>query len=318
MAVKSALGDDGWTLWDAWSAQSEEYEARVAQTKWRSFSIVGGIRIGTLFHIAKQYGWKPTKGRKAQDVINTMVALQPSDDEREQAKRRVSIAELRVSKQAQLLLHDAEHAEESHPYLARKGFAEWRPQLVLPSVTLTFSTKRNDIVMRTFDKTFENQLIIPMRNYYTKDLQSAQLIATDGTKLFLPDGKGYEAVHRIGLPQAQELWYVEGYATGLSVKAALESMYVRAAQIVVCFSAGTMSTIANGDNDMRKKKYVIADHDKDKKGRNKGLEVAQKIQEQRGIPYWISEQLGDANDYHMRYGLSALREQLRQLRKENR
>jgi putative DNA primase/helicase len=61
--------------------------------------------------------------------------------------------------------------------------------------------------------------------------------------------------------------------------------------IHVCFSAGNMlkiaATLPGG--------YVIADHD----ASGTGERVAREI----GWPYWMSDQLGDCNDHHLREGL---------------
>ena len=37
MAVKDELGEAGFDLWDAWSANSPKYKSRIAQVTWRSF-----------------------------------------------------------------------------------------------------------------------------------------------------------------------------------------------------------------------------------------------------------------------------------------
>ena len=60
MAVKSALGDEGFELWDAWSRTSDRYREQDARTVWRSIEPDGGITLGTLFHEVAQYG----KGRE--------------------------------------------------------------------------------------------------------------------------------------------------------------------------------------------------------------------------------------------------------------
>ncbi len=56
MALKAELGDDGFALWDGWSAGSPKYDARPMPAKWQSFS-GRGITAGTLFHFARQHGW---------------------------------------------------------------------------------------------------------------------------------------------------------------------------------------------------------------------------------------------------------------------
>ena len=61
MALESALGADGFSLWDAWSARSDKYPGRkTLEAHWKSFK-PGAVRIGTLFHLAKAAGWKPLR-----------------------------------------------------------------------------------------------------------------------------------------------------------------------------------------------------------------------------------------------------------------
>ncbi len=57
MAVKSALGEDGFELWDEWSRTSAKYREPDAQTVWRSIDPGGGVTLGTLFFEAKKYGY---------------------------------------------------------------------------------------------------------------------------------------------------------------------------------------------------------------------------------------------------------------------
>jgi putative DNA primase/helicase len=61
MALKAALGNAGFELWDRWSAGSPKYAgAPVLASKWRSFS-GQGITAGTLFHLARQHGWRRSR-----------------------------------------------------------------------------------------------------------------------------------------------------------------------------------------------------------------------------------------------------------------
>lgn len=60
MALKAELGDDGFELWDRWSASSPKYDARQMPSKWQSFS-GRGITAGTLFHLARQHGWQRSR-----------------------------------------------------------------------------------------------------------------------------------------------------------------------------------------------------------------------------------------------------------------
>jgi hypothetical protein len=57
MAIEAELGPAGRPLWDEWSAQSAKYNERDQEATWRSFK-GNGVTVGTLFHEAKQNGWR--------------------------------------------------------------------------------------------------------------------------------------------------------------------------------------------------------------------------------------------------------------------
>jgi hypothetical protein len=60
MALKAELGEAGFELWDGWSSGSPKYDARQMAAKWRSFD-GRGITAGTLFHFARQHGWRRSR-----------------------------------------------------------------------------------------------------------------------------------------------------------------------------------------------------------------------------------------------------------------
>jgi hypothetical protein len=57
MAIEAELGPAGRPIWDEWSAKSTKYNERGQEATWRSFK-GSGVTIGTLFHEAKQNGWR--------------------------------------------------------------------------------------------------------------------------------------------------------------------------------------------------------------------------------------------------------------------
>jgi len=64
MALHAALGPEGLGVWESWSARSERFPgSAVLASHWRSFRS-GRVGPGTLFHHAKQAGWKPPRGWK--------------------------------------------------------------------------------------------------------------------------------------------------------------------------------------------------------------------------------------------------------------
>jgi hypothetical protein len=61
-AVKGAVGEDGFDLFDRWSKRSAKYDDRETARLWESIGDVKAIGAGTLIHTAKQYGyttWEP-------------------------------------------------------------------------------------------------------------------------------------------------------------------------------------------------------------------------------------------------------------------
>jgi len=57
MALKHALPEEGYELWEAWSQTSVYFESEQLPEKWESFDSEE-ITIGSIFHLAKQKGFK--------------------------------------------------------------------------------------------------------------------------------------------------------------------------------------------------------------------------------------------------------------------
>lgn len=52
--------------WDEWSSPDPRYKPGECERRWRSFKPGGGVGVGTLFEIAKKYGWQG-EGRRPQE-----------------------------------------------------------------------------------------------------------------------------------------------------------------------------------------------------------------------------------------------------------
>ena len=171
----------------------------------------------------------------------------------------------------------------THPYLVSKGFP-LEQGLVL-----------------------DGELLIPMREFSLyRQFNSLQRISADGTKLFLPGGKAKGSVFFIGPFVARERWLVEGYATGLSVRAALRELH-REAQVVVTFSASNLAHVGRLVANLQPVAYVFADNDKSGAGA--------KAAEETGLPWAMPAAEGmDANDLHTQQGLRTLVALIRQVR----
>lgn len=185
---------------------------------------------------------------------------------KEVARRREAVA-----RDAQGMIRRA--TIDTHPYLAAKGFSEHRAFVL------------------------GDTLLLPMRPIEAyKEIASLQQIEPDGSKKFLPGGRAKGCVLHIG--QGSEQWWCEGFATGLSVQAALARLY-RRARVTVCFSDGNLVHVA-------KRGFVVADHDESGAG--------EKAAKATGLPYWMPPAEGtDANDFHLTVSIDALADQLRPL-----
>ncbi len=274
MAIHAELGDAGFDVWDAWSRQAKSYKTVDAKAVWRGFKRNGGINIGTLYHLAREHGWQGEA-----PVIPDLSPEQKCRREEQSAKER-ELARRRAEQAAQLATKMLGEAELlPHDYLTRKGFPD-----------------TNGLVIAK-----DNLLLVPMRSIHTGNVQTLQTITADGQKRFLAGGKAKGAVYNLGRHWTH--WYVEGYATGLSVQAALRRMY-RDDQVVVCFSAANLAHVTSPSESSPRPRYVIADNDESGTG--------QRYAKKTGLPYWFPPETGDANDYHQAHGLETLAEGIRE------
>lgn len=157
----------------------------------------------------------------------------------------------------------------------------------------------------------DGALLIPMRSLDGKlrGLQVIRWVESDRRyeKKMLHGMRAKGGVFRLGHQTAQETFLVEGYATGLSVRAALHSVGLRGS-VLVCFSAGNLVYVAP---QVRGRCFVFADNDES----NAGEEAAIKT----GLPYCMSDVEGeDANDLHNRAGLMAVAAKLMAVRRQER
>jgi hypothetical protein len=211
--------------------------------------------------------WKP-------DSINAptdMRAIIIGQAKAEQERKKLAIE---ATNKAVRMLNDSGY--RTHAYLEAKGFPDEQGSV------LNIENKR--------------VLLIPMR--LGKSLCGVQQIWEDGTKKFLYgqrtsgatfafDNKGLNIV-------------CEGYATALSVRAAMKQLK-RRYTIHVCFSAGNMVRVAEG----LEPGLVIADNDKSGTGQQAAADI--------GWPVWMSDLEGeDANDTMRRVGLFAFSQSLTQ------
>ena len=315
-ALKAELGDAGFALFDSWSQTApDKYHRTTTAATWRSVH-AGPFTIGTVYHLAKENGWAGQVPARHQPSAEER-RLWAEARRREEAERNRREADAAAKAEAMLMeaeyvdprARNGRHSREvpsAHPYLVAKGFAQ-QDGLVL-----------------------DGNLLVPMRHYQAYErVQSVQMIGPDGSKKNLPGGKASEAVYKLG--QGGEHYYCEGYATALSVMAALKRLYRdQHSEVWVCFSAGNIPNVAES----RRRSMVIADHDwwrcpkkecrakwdyESKRCPSCGSSgvtepAGEKYAKQTGLPCWMPPEPGtDANDYHQAHGVVALAKELRRM-----
>ena len=213
--------------------------------------------------------WMDGKQRR----VGAQVVRDISRSIQDERKRHEAAREL-----AATLISECEHGK--HPYLASKGFPE--------ALGLVHTS---------------GDLLIPMRDCQDYGvINSVQRIKPDGGKKFLPGGKAKGSIFIIARGARGERFLVEGYATGLSVQAALIQLCKRC-EIWVCFSAGNLVYVSQF---VRRPAYVVADND----ASFAGLKAARET----GLSYVVPDTIGeDGNDLHQRAGIRALVELLLRL-----
>ena len=265
MAVKSELGEAGFALWDDWSQGADNYNAHAARAVCKSCKGTG-VTVGTLFHEAKQNGWrdddKHAKPSYAQQEAIRQAAAERLTQEgmaREQAQQA-------AAKKAGWIMHQTKM--EPHAYLDSKGWKDVPGAVWWPNEE-------------------QNLLCIPMR--VGDNIVGVQLIDRNGTKRYLSGQRTSGAEYLISNNGRGAMdWYVEGYATGLSLRECLHALRMRY-RIHITFSAGNLVKVAA----MNAGGYVVADNDESGTG--------ERVAIQTGLPYFMPA-AGDFNDLHRSAG----------------
>ena len=199
----------------------------------------------------------------------SQVARQQARQITEQAHRETQQAQRKAAEKAAWILGQC--SLEKHAYLEAKGFP--------------------DELVNVWAREDGPIAVIPMR--IDREVVGVQLISESGAKKFLSGQRTGGAEFVFGDGKGVHV-LCEGYATGLSVRKALQNVKIRA-MLHVCFSAGNMLKLSQKLNGG----IVVTDNDASGTG--------QRISKEIGWPYWISDKTGeDANDYERRCGVFAL------------
>ena len=300
MAIKSEFPDGtGRDLFTDWSATADAFDNKATAATWRSVKAGGGVKIGSLLHLAQQNGFTLPKADQAPAAPSPEALAQrererAASQQREQA--RTEAAHERAAGEAAALWNEASDTGQS-PYLARKAVQPHGVRF-----------------------TADGWLLVPLRDAAGK-LWNLQRIApvkpTDGgtDKLFLKGGRKSGLWHMVGelgtdpagpavlliaegLATCGSLFKATGYPTACAfdcgnvgpVARTLRKLYP-AALIVVCGDDDVQTHARTGNNP----------------GRDKATAAARSVRGLAVFPAGLPENGSDFNDLHQASGLDAVR-----------
>ncbi len=222
--------------------------------------------------------------------------------ERKEIARKIAQQEKRKKERAReaaavavAMLAKAKPAQ--HPYLISKGFQHERAPVIDAASVLSIAGEFSRYLLP--ENGGERAIVVPARQPGNR-ITSLQLIWEDGSKKFLFGGEMENAAFR--LASGNFIWLCEGYATGLSLRAALKALH-RADGVVCCFSAYNVKVVANS---LRVRRAIVTDNDKPMRQFG-GMGTGEWYTRQTNLPYLMPPQLGDdLNDVHMRDGIFAV------------
>lgn len=187
MAVKSELGDDGFSIWDDWSRIDESYREKDARSVWKSIK-TGTVTIRSLFYTAREHGWRPDQPTKP--LPNPRPAPKPAKETGSYALR--------------LWLSAHWGMVGTHPYAVKKGI-QWDAGAARGKASGAVVGKSADCI------------IVPIRNLETGKVKGVQCINQKGEKQTFGNVKDNGLILGNTLDKALS-WYVcEGWASAVSM-----------------------------------------------------------------------------------------------------
>lgn len=215
--------------------------------------------------------WMIDKPMTAYD--HSAMQARMAESRKSHAKERQQ-AQHKAAQKAEAIIKQSKF--EQHAYLDRKGFPDLTGLVYYPSET-------------------ENLLVIPMR--VGREVVGCQLIDREGGKKFLFGQRCAGAEHVIN-GGGVDVW-CEGYATGLSIHAAMSAIKARCS-IHICFSSGNLQAMAQAAG----RGFVVADNDLSGTG--------ERAAKATGLSYFMPSTVGhDFNDFHREQGTFAASQALR-------
>lgn len=277
-AVFDGLGSAGADAWKAWAGRRKDASTSEDAATWKSSCKKGKIKVGTLFGIAKDHGFKfpkpeqdgttPRVGRPVPTADE--LAAQQAERERREAEEAAALQadHLDAATRCRAMWDNASDTPPSDgcPYLADKGVQAHGLRFLRDGTALV--PMRNEA-----GELWSVQRILPQP---LKDRQTGEVM---GNKLYGPRPRKGEKVRSLkaGLFHLIELagesdpdWPIillaEGYATGASLHEATGH------PVAVCFDAGNLRHVAQSLRARHPAALLLicGDDDRDTEAKGKG------------------------------------------------
>jgi putative DNA primase/helicase len=268
MALKSELsGEEGFSLFDAWSSTAANYKPAAIIRTWKSFKPSGGVGIGTLLLLAKQHGFKATDYAPYEAPSPAARAAQQAEQKR-------------------LAAIDAKQKAATQEATAKAAALEWGEGLVSAPVMVSSYLHRKGLQSYGIRFRKTGEVLIPVRDATGKiwNIQTVAAVkpASGIDKLFMKGGRKAGLWHWCGEPPTLSdanapapavVLLCEGYATGASLHEATGYL------CAVAFDAGNLPAVAKAIRALypRAKLVMCADNDLDtaqRTGKNAGIAAA--------------------------------------------
>lgn len=260
-ALKSEFGDDGFDLFDNWSGQASNYDAKAVKATWRGFKAAGRITIGSLIFEAKARGFDPKAEASNAAAPELTAESRAARDKQRRIDDAKAAAEKAQQYEAVALAASTRWSnasvDGSSVYLGIKGVA---------AHGVRFESNHNDM-----------SVLVPLRDNQNR-LWSIQSIDPKGAKMFMKGGRMSGLYHTIGEiePVTYDGWLLvaEGYATAATLHEAVGGA------VVVAFNAGNLKPVCEAlrERYAHAKILICADNDREteeRTGKNAGIEAAQ-------------------------------------------
>ena len=286
-ALKSHFGEDGFNLFDDWSATAGNYDAKAVKTTWKGFKSSGGITIGSLVYEAKRGGFDPkTQASNAPSEAQTTEAREKRARERA-AKDAAEAVEVEKQHHAA-----AQQCTDAFNRAAPDGVSHYLGIKGVNAHGVRFETHGDAVTV-----------LVPLSDN-TGKIWNVQRITNDGAKLFAKGARVSGLYHLIG-EYTDTGWVLvaEGYATaatlheltGYPVAVGFNAMNLKPVCLALRERFPTASILVCADNDKETEERT---------GKNGGVVAAQNAAKAVGgcivIPQGLPLDKSDFNDlFHL-------------------